>query len=128
MYKNNSAATRSTSPDLTAFMKGFGDSHVTREHCVIYHDVRRLLSRRAKAFLKLLEGQLPDDVMKYVATEIAAETRSNQNMMAQQLFNFLIVSAQFCKFKDARLRIKFDELAEMICMNIDSNDDDRYDN
>ena len=62
--------------------------------------LRHCLSRRAKAFLKLMEGQLPEDVMEYVKRELASEARRDQNMLAQQLFNILIDSAQCCEPED----------------------------
>lgn len=113
--KQTSAATCST-PQLSAFLKGFGKSH-SREH---YNSVvRRSLSRRAKAFLKLMEGQLPEDVMKYVELKLATEARRDQNMIAQQLFNVLIDSNQFYEPEDERLRQKLDDLASMVCCNAD---------
>ena len=117
--KQTPAATCST-PQLSAFLKGFGKSH-SREH---YHtDVRHSLSRRAKAFLKLMEGQLPEDVMEYVKRELASEARRDQNMLAQQLFNILINSAQFREPKDQRLQLKLDELAGLVCVSADLSDD-----
>lgn len=119
MYRKNFAATCST-PQLSAFLKGFRESPVTREH---YHtDVRRSLSRRAKAFLMLLEGQLPEDVMEYVKRELASEARRDQNVLAQQLFNILIDSAQCCEPEDERLRLKLDELAGVVCCEADLRD------
>ena len=113
--KQTSAATCSN-PQLSAFLQGFGKSH-SREH---YHtDVRLPLSRRARAFLMLLEGQLPEDVMKNVALELASEARRDQNMLAQQLFNILIDSAQCCEPEDERLRLKLDELASTVCSEAD---------
>lgn len=115
MKKSTTAATCST-PQLTAFLQGFGKSP-SREH---YHtDVRRSLSRRAKAFLMLMEGQLPDNVMEYVALELASEARRDQNMIAQQLFNILIDSNQCCEPEDERLRLKLDELAGVVCCEAD---------
>lgn len=117
--KQTSAATCSTL-QLSAFLKGFGES-LSREH---YHtDVRHSLSRRAKAFLKLMEGQLPEDVMEYVKRELASEARRDQNMLAQQLFNILINSAQFREPKDQRLQLKLDELAGLVCVSADLSDD-----
>lgn len=113
--KNNTAATCST-PQLSAFLKGFGKSH-SREHN--NSDVRRSLSRRARAFLMLLEGQLPEDVMKNVALELATEARRDQNVLAQQLFNILIDSNQFSEPEDERLRRKLDDLASTVCCEAD---------
>lgn len=98
-------------------MKGFREQSPSREHYIT--DVRLTLSRRAKAFLKLMEGQLPKDVMKYVTLELAAEARRHQNLLAQQLFNVLIDSNQFYEPKDERLRQKLDDLASMVCCNAD---------
>lgn len=67
----------------------------------------------------LLEGQLPEDVMKNVALELASEARRDQNMLAQQLFNILIDSAQCCEPEDERLRLKLDELASTVCSEAD---------
>ncbi|MBE6255777.1 MAG: hypothetical protein E7105_09785 [Prevotella sp.] len=93
------------------------DFTLSREH---YHtDVRHSLSRRAKAFLKLMEGQLPEDVMEYVKRELASEARRDQNMIAQQLFNILIDSNQCCEPEDERLRLKLDELAGVVCCEAD---------
>ena len=119
MYKKSTAATCST-PQLSAFLQGFRESPVTREP--YYSDVRRSLSRRAKAFLMLLEGQLPEDVMINVALELASETRRDQNVLAQQLFNILIDSAQCCEPEDERLRLKLDELAGVVCCEADLRD------
>ena len=85
--------------------------------------LRHCLSRRAKAFLKLMEGQLPEDVMEYVKRELASEARRDQNMLAQQLFNILINSAQFREPKDQRLQLKLDELAGLVCVSADLSDD-----
>jgi len=123
MYKKNSAATCSTKQGKTK--KGACDQSLTREH--YYNGVRLPLSHRAKAFLKLIDGQLPDHVMEYVTRELAAETRRDQNMLAQQLFNILIDSAQCSEPEDERLWLKLDELAEMICVNIDLREDHNYD-
>lgn len=114
--KQTPAATCST-PQLSAFLKGFRESPVMREP--YYSDVRHCLSRRAKAFLMLMEGQLPEDVMKNVALELATEARRDQNMLAQQLFNILIDSAQCCEPEDERLRLKLDELADVVCCEAD---------
>ncbi len=81
--------------------------------------LRHCLSRRAKAFLKLMEGQLPEDVMEYVKRELASEARRDQNMLAQQLFNILIDSAQCCEPEDERLWHKLDELASTVCCEAD---------
>lgn len=67
----------------------------------------------------LLEGQLPEDVMINVALELAKEARRDQNMIAQQLFNVLIDSNQFCEPEDERLRLKLDELASTVCCEAD---------
>ena len=67
----------------------------------------------------LLEGQLPEDVMINVALELASETRRDQNVLAQQLFNILIDSAQCCEPEDERLRLKLDELAGVVCCEAD---------
>ncbi len=67
----------------------------------------------------LMEGQLPEDVMKNVALELATEARRDQNMLAQQLFNILIDSAQCCEPEDERLRLKLDELADVVCCEAD---------
>ena len=88
-----------------------------REH--YYTSVRHNLSRRAKALLKLMDGQLPEDVMEHLMCELASETRRDQNMLAQQLFNILIDSAQYSEPKDQRLRLKLDELAGIVCVNAD---------
>ena len=126
--KNNSAATRSTTHPLNAFIEGFGNSSHTREH--YNNSVRHLLSRRAKAFLRLMQGQMPRDVMEYVAWELAAETRRDQNLLAQQLFNILIDSNQCDEPEDERLRLKLDELASVVCCNVDLREQgtDDYDN
>ena len=117
MKLNNThkSATRGTKlEDLVRLGSDFTHS---REH---YHtDVRHCLSRRAKAFLMLMEGQLPEDVMINVALELATETRRDQNVLAQQLFNILIDSAQCCEPEDERLRLKLDELADVVCCEAD---------
>ena len=92
-----------------------------REHC--YTDVRPRLSRQAKALLRLIDGQLPDGVMKHLMWELASEARRDQNMLAQQLFNILINSAQFCEPNDQRLQLKLDELASLLCVSADLRDD-----
>lgn len=115
MYRKNFAATCST-PQLSAFLQGFGKSHSREPY---HNDVRHCLSRRAKAFLMLMEGQLPEDVMEYVKRELASEARRDQNVLAQQLFNILIDSAQCCEPKDERLRLKLDELAGVVCCEAD---------
>lgn len=123
-YTKISAATCST-PQLSAFLQGFRDQSLTREP--YYNDVRRLLSRRAKAFLMLLEGQLSDNVMEYVTRELASEARRDQNMLVQQLFNILIEAEHVSYPEDERLSLKLDELAEMVCINIDLSEDHNYD-
>jgi len=121
MRQTKTTAATCSTPQLSAFLQGFGESHTTREHYTT--DVRVSLSRRAKAFLKLMEGQLPDDVMKHLMWELASEARRDQNMLAQQLFNILINSAQFCEPKDQRLQLKLDEMAGLVCVSADLSDD-----
>lgn len=71
----------------------------------------------------LMEGQLPEDVMEYVKRELASEARRDQNVLAQQLFNILIDSAQCCEPEDLRLQLKLDELAGLVCVSADLSDD-----
>ena len=117
MRQTKTTAATCSTPQLSAFLQGFGESHTTREHYTT--DVRVSLSRRAKAFLKLMEGQLPDDVMKHLMWELASEARRDQNMLAQQLFNILIDSNQFREPEDERLWQKLDELASTVCCEAD---------
>ena len=124
MYKKTPAAHRSTQ-HATLKQGAANKSPLSREP--YYTDVRHLLSRRAKAFLKLMEGQLPEDAMMLLTRELAAEPRRDQNVLAQQLFNILINSAQFYEPEDERLWLKLDDLASMVCCNADlrepSNDE-----
>ncbi len=113
--KNTSAATCST-PQLSAFSKGFRDQSLSREP--YNNGVRRRLSRRAKAFLMLVEGQLPKKVMEHLTWELASEARSVQNMLAQQLFNILVEAAHVNNPDDARLSLKLDELASLVCAHL----------
>lgn len=117
MKKQTPAATRSN--NLSAFLKGFRDQSISREH--YYYNGRPLLSHKAKYLLKLLKGQLPKDVMKHLEYELASETRRDQNVLAQELFNILIDSAQFSEPEDEPLSLKLDELASVVCAHLNLN-------
>ena len=117
MKLNNTHKSAPRGTQLEDAVRLGSDFTPSREH---YHtDVRHRLSRRAKAFLKLMEGQLPDDVMKHLMWELASEARRDQNMLAQQLFNILIDSNQFREPEDERLWQKLDELASTVCCEAD---------
>lgn len=80
---------------------------------------RPALTRRAKYFVKLLKGLVPDDVLAYVECEFCAETRHNQNMMAEKIFAKLVAEYKFCTLDDSRLSLKVNELADMLIRHID---------
>ena len=77
------------------------------------------LTRRAKYLVKLLKGLVPDDVLAYVECEFCAETRHNQNMMAEKIFAKLVAEYKFCTLDDSRLSLKVNELADMLIRHID---------
>ena len=121
-------APRGTERALDARHGGSG-INPAREHYFNNIDNARIeLSRRAKSLLQLLEGQLPGNVMYILTWELATESRRDQNMLAQQLFNCLINSAQFRLPEDERLMRKLDELAGMVCEHADLKEDEDYGN
>jgi len=80
---------------------------------------RPALTRRAKYLIKLLKSFVPDDTLVYVECELCAETRYNQNKMAEALFATLIDSCRSIVVDDSRLSLKVNELAHMLISCID---------
>lgn len=77
------------------------------------------LTRRAKYLLKLLKSLVPEDTLTYVECEFCAETRHNQNVMAESIFTILVDSLKQSRIDDARLSLKVNELAHMLISYID---------
>ena len=78
-----------------------------------------VLTRRAKYLVKFLKSFVPDDTLVYVECELCAETRYNQNKMAEAIFAILIDSCRSIVVDDPRLSLKVNELAHMLISHID---------
>ena len=77
------------------------------------------LTRRAKYLIKLLKSFVPDDTLVYDECEFCAESRHNQNKMAEAIFAILIDSYRTIVVDDSRLSLKVNELAHMLISHID---------
>ena len=77
------------------------------------------LTRRAKYLIKLMKSLVPDDTLTYVECELCAETRNNQNQMAEAIFAILVGSYKLCTLDNSRLELKVNELAQMLISCID---------
>ena len=75
---------------------------------------RPVLSRRAKYLIKFMKSLVPNDTLSYVECELCAETRNNQNQMAEAIFAILVGSYKFCTLADSRLELKVNEMAQML--------------
>lgn len=80
---------------------------------------RPALTRRAKYLIKLMKSLVPDEILFYVECELCAETRHNQNMMAEAIFAILVGSLKPNSIDDSRLSMKVNELAHMLISYID---------
>ena len=80
---------------------------------------RPVLSRRAKYLCKFLKSLVPDDALVYVECEFCAETRRNQNKMAEAIFAILVDSLKPTGIDESRLSLKVNELAHMLISYID---------
>ena len=80
---------------------------------------RPALTRKAKYLLKLLQSLVPEDTIVYVECEFCAETRHNQNKMAEAIFAILVDSLKPISIDDSRLTLKVNELAHMLISYID---------
>lgn len=80
---------------------------------------RPVLSRRAKYLCKFLKVLVPDDALVYIECELCAETRHNQNVMAEAIFAILVDSLKPTGIDDSRLSLKVSELAHMLISYID---------
>ena len=80
---------------------------------------RPALSRRAKYLVKFLKGLVPDDALVYIECELCAETRRNQNKMAEAIFAILVDSLKPIGIDESRLSLKVNELAHMLISYID---------
>ena len=80
---------------------------------------RPALTRRAKYLIKLLKSFVPEDTLVYVECELCAESRHNQNKMAEAIFAILIDSYRTIVVDDSRLSLKVNELAHMLISYID---------
>jgi hypothetical protein len=80
---------------------------------------RPALTRRAKYLIKLMKSLVPDETLFYVECELCAETRHNQNMMAEAIFAILVDSFKSKSVNDLRLTLKINELAHMLISYID---------
>ena len=95
-------------------------------HATIICNGHPALTRRAKYLIKLLQSLVPDDALTYVECELCAETRHNQNVMAEKIFATLVDAINPSIIDDTRLAIKVDELARMLLSYIDPYRLSRY--
>lgn len=80
---------------------------------------RPALTRSAKYLIKFLKSFVPEDSLAYLECEFCAETRHNQNKMAEAIFAILIDSYRTIGLDDSRLSLKVNELAHMLISYID---------
>lgn len=85
----------------------------------INYNGRPSLSRRAKYFIKLLEGYVPEETLSYVYYEFGVESRRDQNDMADTIFAVLVDSPRINFTNESRLMIKVNQLAQMILSFVD---------